>query len=402
MNSLINRLEYDSLIVEDLKGTITIQEGQVKFVNCGLKMFEGTANMSGVFDPTTSPQAPYFDFDFSINEWAIQPMAEAFNSIEKLAPILKSAKGNFSSKVHTTGVLDANLEPDLMKLSFSGDFRTKNMSITNSNLEKINAITKSKDFNPLVAKDLVIKYHCQNGVLETEPFTIPMGKQKATVSGYTTLAEDINYLIETKLKTSEMGAGAEELMKQLSNLVASTGVKPQMPDYIPLAIAVTGKVSDPQFKPAFGQFENSSTPTDMAKQAVKEKIEETKEDLKKEAKAEAEKIMADARKQQEQIMAEAKKQAELLKAEAKKNGDKLRAEADKQSQDLVKQATNPLTKIAAQKAGDELKKQADASAKKLESEADAQGKKIIAEAQKQSDKILEDAQKRADAKIEGL
>lgn len=402
MNSSMKMISYDSMKIEDLKGTIIVQNGQVTFKKVGLRMFEGTASMDGVFDPTTVPVKPTFVFDMGIHNWGINPVANTFNTIDKLAPVLKTATGTFSTDMHIDGTLDSNLEPILEELSFSGVSKTKNLEINSKSLEKLNGITKTKDYNPMKAQDLEFEYHCVNGVLEVEPFDVKVGTQKATVSGTTTLNQDINYFIDTKIKTSEMGAGADAVIGQINGLLSSNGVNTEVPDVIPVTISVTGKTDDPIFKPVFGKGDAKAEVKEQVKELVKEKIKEVKEDLKKEAQAEADKIMADARKQQEELMKEARKQAAELNKEAKKLGVQLKAEADKQGKDLINQATNPLTKIAAQKGAVELNKQADVKAKQLEAESDKQGKAVVAKAQEQSDKIMADAKKRADAKIQGL
>jgi hypothetical protein len=399
LNSNMKVLAYDSMDITDLVGTIKVLNGQVYFDGVSLKMFEGTATMDGVFDPTTAPFKPTFDFKMGINDWAINPVANTFNSIESLAPVLKNSTGTFSTNMDINGALDVNLEPILNEVSFTGISKTRNLEINSKSLEKLNDITKTKDYNPMKAEDLTISYKCTNGVLEVEPFEIKVGSQKAKVSGYSTLDQDINYMIDTKIKTADMGAGADAVIGQLNGFLNSNGVKAEVPDVIPVMISVTGKMDDPVFKPVFGKGEGSTEAKEQVKEVIKDKIEEVKKDLKKDAQAEADKIMADAKKQQEELMAEANKQAAELNKEAKKLGVQLKAEADKQGKDLIKQATNPLTKIAAQKGAVELNKQADKKAKELEAEADKQGKKVIAAAKAKSDKMLEDAKKKADAKI---
>ena len=401
LNSSMEAIAYDSMDITEFVGTIKVINGQVYFNGVSLKMFGGTATMDGVFDPTSAPYKPTFDFKMGINNWAINPVANTFNSIESLAPVLKNSTGTFSTNIDINGALDVNLEPILDEISFTGISKTRNLEINSKSLEKLNNITKTKDYNPMKAEDLTISYKCINGVLEVEPFDVKVGSQMAKISGYSTLDQDINYLIDTKIKTADMGAGADAVIGQLNGFLNSNGVKTEVPDVIPVMISVTGKMDDPVFKPVFGKGEGSKEAKEQVKEIIKEKIEEVKEDLKKDAQAEADKIMADAKKQQDELMAEARKQAAELNKEAKKLGVQLKAEADKQGKDLIKQATNPLTKIAAQKGAIELNKQADKKAKELEAEADKQGKKLIATAKTKSDKMLEDAKKKADAKIQG-
>ncbi len=402
LNAHIKRIAYDSMDIQNLRGTIKIENGQVLFEGVSIEMFEGIAYMDGIFDPTTHPQLPSFDFTMGLTDWSMSEMANTYNSVDQLAPLLKDAKGTFSSKLQTHGILDGNFEPVLEKLSFSGEASIKKIEINNEKLEKLNSVTKTKHFNPLMAEDMKIFFKCVNGVLEIEPFDVKLGTQMAKVQGYTTLDQDINYTIDTKLKTNEMGAGADALIGQINGLLSSNGIDAEVPDVVPVVLLVTGKMDDPQIKPVFGQGEASNSAKDQLKDLIEDKIEEVKEDLKKEAKAEAEKILADAKKQQADLMKEAQKQADNLGLEAKKLGKQLKEEADKQGKELVKQATNPLTKIAAQKGAEQLNKEADKKAKQLEAEADKQGKKLLDEAQKQSDKILEDAQKRARDQIEGI
>lgn len=402
LNSDMKRIAYDSMDIQNLTGAIVIENGQVVFEGVNIEMFEGAASMDGVFDPTTHPKNPTFDFKMGIKDWAIAPMANTFNTVEKLAPILKSASGTFSTDIDLFGVLDQNLEPILEKINFTGVTQTKDLELKGENLEKLNAITKTKNYNPLKAKDLKIFYSCVNGVLEVEPFDVKIGSQSAKISGFTTLDQDINYLIDTKIKTSEMGAGADAIIGQVNSLLKSNGVNSELPDVIPVVISVTGKMDDPKFKPVFGKGEQSAEMKDQVKEIIKDQIDEVKKDLKKELQAEADAIMADAKKQQAALMAEAKKQADNMNVEAKKLGEQLKVEADKNGKDLIKQATNPLAKIAATKGAEQINKEADKKAKQLVVEADKQGKKIMDQAKIQSDKIVADAQKRADQKIKDL
>ncbi|MGB0390793.1 MAG: AsmA-like C-terminal region-containing protein [Salibacteraceae bacterium] len=402
LNSSMKKIAYDSMDIQNLNGAIVIENGQVLFEGVGIEMFEGNATLDGVFDPTTHPKNPTFDFDMGIHDWAISPMANTYNTIDKLAPILKSATGTFSTDIEIHGVLDSALEPILEKMNFRGVTTTKDLEVKGNNLEKLNTITKTKNYNPLKAKDLKLEYKCVNGVLEVEPFDIVIGTQSAKVSGYTTLEQDINYIIDTQIKTSEMGAGGDAIIGQVNNLLKNNGVNAEVPDIIPVVISVTGKMDDPQFKPVFGKGEQSAEAKEQVKKIIKDQIEEVKKDLKKDLQAEADKIMEDARKQQVALMAEANKQAAAMKVEAEKLGAQLRAEADKQGKDLIKQATNPLAKIAATKGAEQMNKEADKKAKQLVAESEKQGKKLVDQAKTQSDKIIVDAQKRANEKIKGI
>jgi hypothetical protein len=365
-------------------------------------MFEGNASMDGVFDPTTHPLNPTFDFKMGIKDWAIAPMANTYNTVEKLAPILKTASGTFSTFMDIHGVLDQNLDPIMEKINFSGITQTKNVAIKGANLEKLNTLTKTKNFNPLKADDLKISYSCANGVLELAPFEVKLGSQTAQISGFTTLDQDINYLIDTKIKTSEMGSGADAIVGQVNSLLKSNGVDSELPDVIPVTISVTGKMDDPKFKPVFGKGEQAAAAKEQIKEIIKDQIKEVKKDLKKELQAEADAIMKEAKNQQADVMAEAEKQAANLNKEAKKLGQQLKTASNKQGKDLVKQASNPLAKMAAQKGAEQMNKEADKKAKQLVVEADKQGQKLTAEAKKKSDKILLDAQKRAANKIKGI
>jgi hypothetical protein len=402
MNSDMKRIAYDSMDIQNLTGSIIIEKGQVIFEGVNINMFEGNASMDGVFDPTTHPLNPTFDFKMGIKDWAIAPMANTYNTVEKLAPILKTASGTFSTFMDIHGVLDQNLDPIMEKINFSGITQTKNVAIKGANLEKLNTLTKTKNFNPLKADDLKISYSCANGVLELAPFEVKLGSQTAQISGFTTLDQDINYLIDTKIKTSEMGSGADAIVGQVNSLLKSNGVDSELPDVIPVTISVTGKMDDPKFKPVFGKGEQAAAAKEQVKEIIKDQIKEVKKDLKKELQAEADAIMKEAKNQQADVMAEAEKQAANLNKEAKKLGQQLKTASNKQGKDLVKQASNPLAKMAAQKGAEQMNKEADKKAKQLVVEADKQGQKLTAEAKKKSDKILLDAQKRAANKIKGI
>ena len=401
MTTSMAKIRYDEMDITNLKGQLVIEDETINMKQLAMNLLKGSMNMSGSYS-TKNTVHPKVAFLMDMQKVDITETANNFNTVEQMAPALKSAKGAVSVKMNLTGLLDDSLYLDLETVNATGRLKTHTVQIENETLEKIDKALKVDKYNPLTVKDATIDFTIKDGKLETAPFTTKLGDVESTVYGYTNLDQQMNYTIDSKVPFDALGGQVSQLAGSLASQLQSAGFGAgNVPENIDVSIAITGDMTDPQVKPNFKGANGSQSTKDQVKDMAKEKVEELKNEATAKAKEEAEKIMAEARQQANKLVAEAKAKGDNLRAEGKKAGDKIRAEADKQAKDLVKQANNPIAKIAAEKAAEEVRKQGEQSAKKVEAEADANAKKLEAEAKKQADAILAKAQAEADKKQNG-
>jgi vacuolar-type H+-ATPase subunit H len=277
------------------------------------------------------------------------------------------------------------MEPVYETMNGQGNIKSDKIVIEGGSfLQNLSETLKSPGLAKQTIKDLDASFVIENGKITTEPFDISMNEMTATVSGYSTFDQKIDYVMEMEVPTDALGSGfskmAEGLMGQAN---AFLGSDLSMGKTIDVDLNITGDLTDPKISPSFGGMGGEGSVTDQAKEAVKEKVEETIDEGKEKAREEA-------AKQAEKILNEAQKKADRVVEEAEKAAQRIRDEADKQAQKLVDKASNPIAKKAAEVAAKKVRNEADDKADKLESEAQKQADKIMADAREKADKIKEE------------
>lgn len=398
MTTNIGKVIYDNMEMDNVIGKIAVKESRLSMDHLKMDFMDGKLDLSGGYE-TKNLDKPAYDFSLDISKWDVQKTATTFNTVEKLAKVMKSAYGKFSANMVIEGLLDSKMEPDMNSIFGKGVLKTHNVKVENENLGKIDKALKTKRYNPLVLNDVDISFEIKDGKITTKPFDIKTGDTKATVYGYTTLEQKMDYTIDTEIPISQFGSAATSAVNNLLGQIKDAGVNTgDLGKSIKVSISIVGDVSNPKIKPNFAGKGKNDGAKQQLKETVKENVEKAKKELKKKAGEEAKKLIADAEKQAAQLEEEAKKQAENVKKEAAKLGDQLRAEAKKQGEDLVDNASNAFAKIAAKEGAKQLEKQADKKAKKLEEEAAKKADAIVAKAKEKGDQLIENAKKKAEEK----
>jgi vacuolar-type H+-ATPase subunit H len=375
LNATIGEINYDDLVLSNIKGKITLRNEKAELEKLVAKGLGGTMGISGSYS-TQDMEKPSYDFAYDLNSIEIDEAFNTFNTVKKIAPIAKYAKGKVSSDLKVQGILDQNMEPIYETMQGRGSLVSDEVVLKGGDfLEKLSTTMKAPGLKEQRIQDLDATFVIENGKVTTSPFDVKIDKMTANVSGWVSFDEKIDYLMKMKIPREELGGEfnkmAEGLLGQAN---AFLGGNMSLGEYINMNVTIEGDLYGPSIKPAFAGMEGESSVKEQATEAIKEEVDKQIDDAKEELAKEADKLLADAQ-----------KQADKLVKEAEKAADELRKEADKQADKLIKDAKNPLAKAGAKIAADEVRKQ-----------ADKQGDKLVDEAQKQADKIMADARKQAD------
>lgn len=398
LTSNIKQLIYDNIEITNFNGKVTLADSAVNLDKVAMNLMDGSLVMSGMYS-TKDVQSPAIDFDFAIQQFDVQKTVVTFNTIEKMAPVLKSSYGKFSTDLVMTGRMDNRMEMIMNSLNGNGSLTTHNVKVENDVLEKIDGALKSNKYNPLTLNDVNISYEFKDGKITTEPFDVKLADSKATIYGYSTFEQTMDYTMDVEVPVSQFGGAAQGAINNLLSQAQDAGINTDgIGDKLKVKVKIEGDIADPSVKPVFeGTQANSAK--DAVKDAVKDKVDEAKKEAKKKAKEEADKLLEDAQKQADNLVVEAKKQADNIRKEGKKAGDQLRAEAKKQAQSLVDEASNPIAKKLAETAAKKVEEEADKKATQLEQEANKRADGVETKAQEQADKIMEQARQKADEKL---
>lgn len=365
------KISYDGLEMTNVKGDLIVKNQTVFMADIFMNMLKGSMVMNGSYS-TLTPGAPAVDFLMDIKNWDIPTTFNTFNTMEKMAPIGKSATGMFSTGMKFMATLDENMEPLYESMNGGGNFVTDKVVIEGSaTINKLADQLKNDKYKKLTITDMNVAYEFRDGRLWVEPFDINIGKSKATIHGSNGFDETLDYTMDMILPTSEFGGGAAVLGELTGMLNSATGANTTIGDEIKVQILITGTSSDPIVKlGSINPLGGDKTVKEAVKEQITEKIEEVKEEVKEE-------IKKNVKEQADKIIAEGEKQAAAFRASTRTNCAAAKKQAYANAENLVKQAKNPLQKAAAKIAVIEAKKAADKAEVKCIAKGDQQADKVL-------------------------
>lgn len=381
LTASIGKMLYDNLVITDISGGVKVKNSQATLDNLkmDLKEQEGTMTVNGFYN-TQNIKKPAVDFDINISNFDISKTFKAFNSVQKLAPIGKYAKGKFGTEMKFKAQLDSHMEPVLTTLTGGGRLTTTNVVV--EGFEPINKLAdalKQPKYKKLAFENINATYHFKNGRVEVEEMPVKMGTISGIVKGSTGFDQTIDYTWTLEMPMSELGSQANavagSVMGQL-NKAAGTNLK--LGDKIKIKALFGGTVTKPTVKTDLLGSQSKEDIKEQVKEQVKEVIGKGIDQAKEKARAEADKIMKDAQ-----------AQADKVKAEAQVLADKTRAEGYAAVDKTVNDAKNPIAKNVAKVAAPAAKKEVDKKVAKILEEADKKANSILSNAKAESDKKLQ-------------
>jgi hypothetical protein len=379
LNANLQKMLYDKLSITKVTGGVAIHNSTAILdkLNLTIDELEGSVAMTGSYN-TSNPRKPLVDMDLDISNFDISKTVSTFNTVEKMAPIGKYAKGKFGTSLKFKTTLDEHMSPVMNTLEGAGQLRTKSVVI--EGFEPVNKLAdalKQEKYKHITLEDVNANYEFKDGRVSVKEMPIKMGNITGTVQGSTGFDQTIDYVWNLQIPRAEFGsaanAAAGSLLDQL-NKTAGTDIK--MSEKVKIKAIFGGTVTKPTIKTdLFGAGDKPVK--EEVKEQVKELVNQGIDMAKQKAKEEAEKIMKDAQAQSDKIKADAAAQAD----EMKKNGY---AELDK----AIENEKNPLTKMGLKAAAPAAKKEIDKKVVKLLDEANKKADDIMVKAKAEADKKL--------------
>lgn len=357
---------YDNLTIDNMIGNIVVRNRKVDMTNLKLGLLGGNVLMNGYYE-TTNPTKPSVNLTFKVDNFDIQKTFNAFNTVQKLAPIGKYAKGMFTATLENFKAdLDNKMEPILSTMHGNGVFKTNSVEISGFEpFTKLGDALKIEKLKNLTMQNVNAEYEFKDGrVALRKPVKVKIDKINVDITGSTGFDQTIDYNWKMDIPTEMFGSQANNMVSSLLGQAnAAVGTSVSMPKTVKANVGFGGTVTKPTVKTGMKGGESATT-------AIKDQLVNTAKDK---ANEEAQKILADAQAQVDRIKAETQATVDKLKADGY-------AEADK----LVEQATNPIAKIAAKKAAEVAKKEVDKKAQKVLDDSDARCNKILEDAKAKS------------------
>jgi hypothetical protein len=228
-------------------------------------------------------------------------MFEAFNTVQKAAPLAKHLQGNISGKLNLSAELGDSLMPDMQSLTSRGSLNIPRARV--DNLEALNKLAdavKIKELKNPTLVDFKPSYKIENGRFYLNENTFKLADYKVTASGSNGFDKSLDYLMAIDVPTSKMG---ELVGQDLSLLGDKTFTVPA---------TVKGTVDNPSVGLDLGSARSQissqlqQTAKAEADKKKKELEQKAKDELAKKKKAEEDKVKAELEKKKKEAEDELK------------------------------------------------------------------------------------------------
>ena len=384
-NALIEKLSYDNIKAEKVKGHIVAKDGILSFRETSMHILGGTISMNADYD-TRDTLKPVMKADFDMQNIGISDAFNTFNTVKKLAPAAKGIDGKISAKLNYSSLLGHDMMPVTNSINGSGNVKSNEVTLLESKtFNQMKEVLKLGDKYSNTFKDVNISFKIADGRVYVSPFDVRTGNLKMNISGDQGLDQTLNYIVKTEIPRSDLGGTVNSFIDNVSAYASAFGIKYKPADVLKVNLKVTGTFSKPSVAPFFGSTsgENSGGTKAAAQQTVKQTVDNTVDKAK-------EKARADAETEGDKLIKAAEENGQKLRDQAAKTAADIRKDADVQAQKLIDDSATKgqIQQMAAQKGADGIRKNADKKATQLVQEADVQANKLVEEAKAKKAELI--------------
>ncbi len=318
LSSTIKNLIYDNLDIKDFKGRLIVKNSKVIMENLSMNLLNGSLAGNGYYFKDELTENPEVNFSMNISNFDINKTYNSFITVKQFAPIAKYIQGNFSSTLSFTTNLNNELVPDWNSFNSNGKLSLTSIEIkgfkpftTLGNILKISELS-----NPSI-KNVNPSFKIENGKFFISPVSYKIADYDVTLSGSNSIDQSIDYTMDIDIPAGNLQKSANSaisgLLKKDLNIIKSDKVK--------VKALIGGTIDSPKI---------TTSATDIAKDIVKDAVEEVKDKVVEEAKQKVDSLKTQA---ENKIKEEAKKKEEELKK-------KLEEEAKKKMKNIFKFGKN--------------------------------------------------------------
>jgi len=282
LNSKIDRLLYDKLVMTNTRGKIRITGGRVILDGLRSQMLDGKMEVSGEYN-TADTLNPYVDFDMALRSIDVNQATNSFSMVDSIMPIAKKAVGTVTTQLKFNSKIGRDMSPVLSTLNGGGILESQGIEVSGSNVQNsLATMLNNEKYRKARAEDLSVNFVLENGDVIVKPFTTRLFGKNLTISGVQGLDQTMDYVIKMPVSQQELG-----------NIAGLLGASlPSSSQEVMVNILVQGTVKDPKLKVNLDEDFKEQVKDKVKEEAekafdklkddpdVKEKVDEAKKKLK--------------------------------------------------------------------------------------------------------------------------
>jgi hypothetical protein len=383
VSATIKQLVYDGETYENVKGTMIMADGQMRFEELQVSLLGGALALNGSYSASSAESADV-DLTLTLGNPELAAALKESETFRALAVLIEQAKGTFRADLRVKSRLGPDLSPDLSTLWSEGRFTTYGVTFEPKFMKEVAKALGRPELAKVSLTDKDVQFRVDQGRVKISPVKVSLGGTEATLAGSSGAADgSLDYTLRLKLPTTQLTNTA--LASRLGGAAGDADV----------LVKIGGTAADP--KVSLSLDGAGEALVDDLKSAATAQLDVAKDAVMEQVDAAVDQALAAAKLQGDKLVAEAAIAADKLRAEGKIAGDKLRAEAKNKAKKLRQEAkgADPISKAAADKAADKLVSETEQKATQLEREANKKAKQLEDGAAAKSDSLLSAAQAKA-------
>jgi hypothetical protein len=206
---------------------------------------------------------------YDVKDLDVQKTFNTFVTVQKLMPIGKFLGGKMSSKLNMTGLLGANMFPDLATLTGEG-----NILLIQGLLQKFKPLEKLAErlnvdaLRNVSLREVREQFEFNAGKVFVKPFKLSVNNIDMEIAGMHGFDQTMDYTIHLKIPRALMGTKGNQVVNDLVNKVSERGVPVKLGETVNLNVKMLGTISNPDIR-----FDLKETATSLA-QDVKTQAKE--------------------------------------------------------------------------------------------------------------------------------
>uniref|UniRef100_UPI004049DC52 hypothetical protein n=1 Tax=Flavobacterium sp. TaxID=239 RepID=UPI004049DC52 len=184
--------KYDDLIIENLKGKITIENGVLKLSNGNLGIIGATAKMAASYK-NEGTQKAYFDYKINASELDIKRAYNEIKLFKEIVSAAENAEGIVGLNYTIKGVLNNQMEPVMPSLEGVGTLFVKQVKMKGFKLlNVVSSKTENKNLKDPDISKVAIKSTIKNNLVTIERFKFKVAGFRLRFEGQTSLDGKLN------------------------------------------------------------------------------------------------------------------------------------------------------------------------------------------------------------------
>ncbi len=242
----MKRVLYDNIVLENIQGDIRVKESIAYLDKLNLEVIEGSVVTSGKVD--TRGDFAEVDVVLDMKDIDIPSSYETFITVERLAPMARYCKGTANVLMTYQSLLDGSFSPLYESINAKGRVSTQGLQIYNlKSFVRLSELLKNEKFRNMAPDEVNLGLSVKDGRVMVDPFDLNFDDSKITVSGSHGIDLTMDYLLDMNIAKSDLGGGANELMKGVTALATGAGFRIPESEYVKVTAKIKGTFNAPKY-----------------------------------------------------------------------------------------------------------------------------------------------------------